>query len=300
MRIKEREELTPAGDSTAGLMTPTTATTFHLFPCLPWEIRSRIWELTVEPRTVEVRISYVWQKISAKAEAKYRYGRLGILALRSSTPVPAPLQTCREARNHLTSTTKKGHRYYQQAFSKLPAARWFFEEIKCENPEDRLELGLEAEPRYIWVDFDVDMISIGRSPFQFFESYYSDIKRLKFARDNTCQYFNEYESQTIREFVHAEEIHVVCLGPYGTRVWEGAHEDHCFPCDKDKLWLMDPKEDGRMVKAADNDVISRETRWAGHRANGAFINPDTMQPFVPFLPPGWFEGQEEWDNIYLI
>ncbi|KAJ4415246.1 hypothetical protein N0V85_002816 [Neurospora sp. IMI 360204] len=31
------------------------ATTFHLFPHLPWELRAQIWELTITPRTVEVK-----------------------------------------------------------------------------------------------------------------------------------------------------------------------------------------------------------------------------------------------------
>ncbi|KAK1783015.1 hypothetical protein QBC45DRAFT_388920 [Copromyces sp. CBS 386.78] len=57
------------------------ATTFHLFPYLPWELRARVWELTVEPRTVE--IGFTGKSVR----------------MRSPTQVPAILHACREARN---------------------------------------------------------------------------------------------------------------------------------------------------------------------------------------------------------
>ncbi|EGO58639.1 hypothetical protein NEUTE1DRAFT_39715 [Neurospora tetrasperma FGSC 2508] len=126
------------------------ATSFHLFPHLPWEIRSRIWELTIEPRTVDVRISHEWEDVSNDVKAKYNHSRLGPLRSRSSTPVPAPLQACREARSHLSSVTKGRYRFYQKAFSHPPA----------------------AESRYIWVNFDVDVVDTGDTPFLYFASHF--------------------------------------------------------------------------------------------------------------------------------
>ncbi|KND87881.1 hypothetical protein TOPH_07527 [Tolypocladium ophioglossoides CBS 100239] len=69
--------------------------TFYLFPRLPFELRARIWELTVEPRTVEVGFK----------RSKGTYGL--VLHVASSTPVSAVLQACHEARNQ---------GLYQQAF----------------------------------------------------------------------------------------------------------------------------------------------------------------------------------------
>ncbi|GJD01127.1 hypothetical protein ColKHC_09952 [Colletotrichum higginsianum] len=55
------------------------ATTFHLFPLLPWELRIRIWKLISTPRTV-----MAWA---------HDYGR-------PHPPVPSVVQTCRESRHH--------------------------------------------------------------------------------------------------------------------------------------------------------------------------------------------------------
>lgn len=62
-------------------------TAFHLFPRLPFELRAQIWQLTAEPRTVEVRVkkdNALWSQT---------------LHVTSSTPAPAVLQVCYEARN---------------------------------------------------------------------------------------------------------------------------------------------------------------------------------------------------------
>ncbi|KAL2190593.1 hypothetical protein L209DRAFT_750727 [Thermothelomyces heterothallicus CBS 203.75] len=100
-------------------MTTATITTFYPLPRLPFEIRARIWELRVEPRIVEVVYYYpspakmtdpdAWAKGSMKSLPPVRH-------LRSSTPVPAQLQTCREAREHLRRHPFSG---YQKAFSEM-------------------------------------------------------------------------------------------------------------------------------------------------------------------------------------
>ncbi|KAH7631169.1 hypothetical protein B0T09DRAFT_131270 [Sordaria sp. MPI-SDFR-AT-0083] len=38
------------------MTTSTSPKTFHPFPCLPWELRARIWELTISPRTVHIQV----------------------------------------------------------------------------------------------------------------------------------------------------------------------------------------------------------------------------------------------------
>ncbi len=61
--------------------------TFHPFPRLPYELRVHIWEMTVEPRVVEVRCD---RPVPTRQQCY----------LTTSTPVPAVLQTCQEARDH--------------------------------------------------------------------------------------------------------------------------------------------------------------------------------------------------------
>jgi hypothetical protein len=70
--------------------------TFHPFPRLPYELRAQIWEMTVEPRVVNVECR--WGEATRQ------------ICLTSSTPVPAVLEACREARNH---------GLYQKAFSEI-------------------------------------------------------------------------------------------------------------------------------------------------------------------------------------
>jgi hypothetical protein len=72
-------------------------TAFHLFPRLLYELRMQLWEMTVEPRIVNAELTHQ----TPTDQAYY---------LTSSTPVPAVLQACREARNY---------GLYQKAFSEL-------------------------------------------------------------------------------------------------------------------------------------------------------------------------------------
>lgn len=69
------------------------ATTFHLFPFLPWELRTRICKMTVEPRIVEVHTHEYFKRLPDGSE------RDDLKRIVSNTPVPATLHTCREARS---------------------------------------------------------------------------------------------------------------------------------------------------------------------------------------------------------
>jgi hypothetical protein len=69
-------------------------TTFHPFPRLPYELRMQIWELTVQPRTINIDAKSIAWGVNTKGLPHYLYYII------SSTPAPAVLQVCREARNH--------------------------------------------------------------------------------------------------------------------------------------------------------------------------------------------------------
>jgi hypothetical protein len=75
--------------------------TFHPFPRLPFELRARIWALTVEPRTVDISVpnNYVFVKTALPV---------------SSTPVPAPLQACQESRRELDESGYGHYLYWQR------------------------------------------------------------------------------------------------------------------------------------------------------------------------------------------
>ncbi|KAH6632165.1 hypothetical protein F5144DRAFT_465896, partial [Chaetomium tenue] len=139
---------------------------FHLFPLFPFELRALIWQFTVQPRTVEVRVD-------DRGPGADRH-----LHLVSPTPVPATIQACREARNL---------GLYERAFSEI-----------------------DADGRYVWVDWDMDIISIGTSYFSYFHPCALLIKRLQFERDNVDEVFYHWEVNDLDAFLNVEEIFVVC------------------------------------------------------------------------------------------
>ncbi|PHH90080.1 hypothetical protein CDD83_4588 [Cordyceps sp. RAO-2017] len=173
---------------------------FHPFLRLPPELRSRVWAATVEPRTVDARVDC----------------ETSVSRLLSSTPVPAMLQACREARNQ---------GLYQRAFSHV------------------------TEPRYVWVNFEMDMISIGRSEFDFFKPEGHLIRRLKFEREMNESFFH-FRSEGLLHFQNVVEMHVVCLD--GLQNWHEAWSDFYWSCRREKLWFID-KETGQMLNSYELD-----------------------------------------------
>ncbi|KAI1209373.1 uncharacterized protein F4807DRAFT_91646 [Annulohypoxylon truncatum] len=192
--------------------------TFHPFPRLPTELRECIWAFTIEPRVVEVRVVDI--RVASDSWAR-------IPKLVSPTPVPAILQTCQEARNM---------GLYKRAFSELTATA----------TKAHAAAGAGAESRYVWLNLDIDMVSIGKTPFEAFAPVALSIKRLRFERENSDDSFYHFEAKELRDWVNTEEIHVVCAD--GMEAWLGASQDHPWPCALENLWFFDP-DDGRMMRS---------------------------------------------------
>ncbi len=207
--------------------------TFHPFPCLPFELRARIWQLTVEPRTVEVRVLRK-PTITKDLVSKDVTNTVTVPCVTSSTPVPAALHTCREARSM---------GLYQQAFT---------------------ELSLE-QPRHVWLNLDIDMISIGTRLFSSFKPVAHLIARLMFERNVESEHFYYLEASELRSFVNASQIHVVC--PEGIEAWHGAYNRFCFPCAKDSLFIHDP-HDGRVMRSTELDEMCDQQEAELWRAAG--------------------------------
>lgn len=150
--------------------------TFGLFPKLPAELRIHIWELTVEPRTVEIRLR---DKATCSAADSHPHNSP---YLYSSTPVPAPLQTCREAR---------GLGLFQRAFSDLVIYNY---------------ISPASDRPYIWFNTDIDTISIGKDQFAMLGGVERLIKRLRFECDHTVK---PWSLHTLYKLQHTVEIHVV-------------------------------------------------------------------------------------------
>ncbi|KAI1770461.1 hypothetical protein F4818DRAFT_432955 [Hypoxylon cercidicola] len=189
--------------------------TFHPFPRLPFELRISIWAFTVEPRVVEVRTLPETRTLVEK--------------LISPTPVPAILQTCQEARNL---------GLYKQEFSELTAT------------EANAAAG--AELRYVWLNLDIDMVSIGECYLENFAPVALSIKRLRLERENSDESFYYFESHLLRDWKNTEEIHVVCKD--GMWNWHRASIEHFWPCAEENLWFFDP-DDGRMMRSMEMEKM---------------------------------------------
>jgi hypothetical protein len=207
--------------------------TFHPFPRLPAELRAQIWQMTVEPRIVGVCF-----------KTKRELGRRPFSVLTSSTYVPAPLQTCQEARNA---------RLYQRCFSDLA--------IRYGYPED-------AERRYVWINLDIDMVSIGDTILEAFRPYAHLIKRLKFMCDNTDEFWCRGEGcDELQHFTNVSEIHVVLSENGDFENWHGASDDYIWNCGAENVTFID-EEDGQEMKLLDLEDKYDRLLEAGSRKQG--------------------------------
>ncbi|KFY52611.1 hypothetical protein V496_08316 [Pseudogymnoascus sp. VKM F-4515 (FW-2607)] len=216
------------------------------FNDLPFEIRAMIWKATVEPRTVEVRVLFDETAPDRTRKVSHMF---------SPTPVPAPLQTCREARSL---------GLYRKAFAEVEIA------AACCHPDNPREYKLDeaaaftdgAEWRYVWLNLEIDIVSIGPSELYWFEVALS-IRRLKLERE-TCSEFYEWEIDGLCGFVNVEEVYIVCTsgmemwhGTTDDQMWYGTMEDYSWPCKLENLILIDPF-DGRMMSAPEMERVFRE------------------------------------------
>lgn len=192
------------------------------FNQLPFEIRAMIWKSTVEPRTVEVRVL-------PREEGKVKH-------LVSLTPVPAPLQTCREARNL---------GLYKQAFA----------EVEASASDGK-------EERYVWLNLELDVVSIGPTHLSWFRAVAPSIRRLQFACDFTWgsefDFDFTFDSDDVHLYANVEQFYAVCT--CGMEGWRGNTEQLWFwPFAFERLTLIDPFC-GRVVKAVDMDSAP-EVQW---------------------------------------
>ncbi|KAK4076805.1 hypothetical protein ACCO45_012641 [Purpureocillium lilacinum] len=146
----------------------------------------------------------IWASTVESRTVEIRYSpETGDLHVNSTTPVPAVQQTSHEAR-------MQG--LYQRAFA------------------------YGEEPRYVWVNFDVDVISIGTTYFRYLEPERLLIRRLKFEREDDESFFH-FEARVLETFYNVEEVQVICED--GLLSWQEAWESVAWPCQKDKIKFID-------------------------------------------------------------
>ncbi|WYZ36131.1 hypothetical protein EsH8_XI_000014 [Colletotrichum jinshuiense] len=228
-------------------MATATIATFHLFPHLPAKLRARIWELTVDPRIVEVRMLYKQPNPTNVKGSEPDVQGVDQTVMwspirhpRSPTPAPAQLQTCREARQHLTTCPDSIYRF-EKAFSNIATTH-----------------DLQQE-HYIWFNFNNDMLSIGKTDLHEFLAVAYQIRRLRLQRDLSEEYFSRTESLLLgRRFKNVAEVHLISL--WGIRSGYLVTEDIDFPCGPENVYFIDPEEmGGTIMNSVDLDaMVARE------------------------------------------
>jgi hypothetical protein len=222
VKISRNIEPTIYIQSTTQTHRATKMSTFSMFPRLPTELRLRIWALTVEPRTVDVSIS------DSYLSWMYQHP-LPV----TNTPVPAPLQTCRESRREL-------QKYYQRGF------------VELRNRDD-LEL------RYVWVNFKIDIVYIGNgNHLDVYKAVAPQVQRLQFKAEFSDEVFSRSSMKYLQYFTSVKEIFVVCMD--GMNAWWGAlrgDQEHSWPCSEENVWLLNP-ENGIMIRGSENDAICEQ------------------------------------------
>lgn len=153
--------------------------TFKQFSLLPAELRLQIWEATIQPRIIVICFSY-----KPKTNEYLLYPRL-----QTRTPVPAPLQTSQEARNHL-----KG--IYHQLYSEQP--------VELEFPIGKFDQTIESPRRYVWFMPAIDIVDIGENQLERLRQVAPLVQKLGIERLERDTYWLWCEAET--EFPHFHSL----------------------------------------------------------------------------------------------
>lgn len=157
----------------------TMATTFHPFSRLPFDIRSQIWALAVYPRLIHVRTT----PKPGRFEGHCFTGSNRYFA--SLIPQAELMHVCRESRQLAP---------YQKAFfTTLPG---------------------DSETRYIWVNFNEDMICLEDENLPALDPHAADIQRLRFTVptgerfEYWAESFSGFTSSWFTQFTALREVHL--------------------------------------------------------------------------------------------
>ena len=218
--------------------------TFHPFPRLPLELRVAIREMTVEPREVEVRVVKPkptsegppvplwsnptdWLCISrAKFEA-------------AMSDVPTSTRAGRKSKKTAWDQWEHYHPYVHLTSSTIPATLHALREARNHGLYSPVYLEGEDQPsndcRYVWLNPNIDLLSIGRWDLAYFLPIASSIKRLKLSRETPEEW--DHEMDLLSNFINIEEVQLVCIG--GLINWGEDVDAVKWPCGKEKLRFLE-------------------------------------------------------------
>lgn len=106
----------------------------------------------------------------------------------------------------------------------------------------------DAACRYVWANLDIDTIDVGEIRFDLYEEVAKSIRYLKFSID--MESFR-YHSRGFRNFVNVKAIWIV--PDYGLIHCVGATEKHYWPCGKENVYFVDPRNPERVFRGPDGE-----------------------------------------------
>lgn len=208
----------------SGKETSEMSATFHPFPRLPAELRIRIWGLSVEHRTVDVRATRALRETRFNS---FYYDWIHVDPDRFiPVPVPGVMHACQESR-HLE----------------------LYEKVLYTTLSD------PPEERYAWINFDMDMIDLYHDSLFRVEHLKDRIRQLRLERCPHDEHWFYEESPHMQWFENLQVCHVVARTELSR--WYRAWYDVPWKCPKENLKYTDRKT-GQMMGGDELDEMVDE------------------------------------------
>jgi hypothetical protein len=219
--------------------------TLHLFPRLPLELRFTIWELTVVPREVEVRIVVPLPSDRVEAYGPHLRDWTYINSVRfkeAMRNVPTSTRAGRRARKKARGEWKDYQPHIHIVSSVIPAALHACREARNHGLYQQVSMDVDephtSDRRYVWLNLEIDLLDIGTTYLMYFVPIASSINRLKFSREAADEWWYNHEKDTLSIFANVEEIHVGCLDDFWN--WGDELLHFSWPCVYEKLVFIEP------------------------------------------------------------
>ncbi|QYS99726.1 hypothetical protein H0G86_006845 [Trichoderma simmonsii] len=191
--------------------------------------------------------------VHVKRQCIGEYGEFRLQYMATSTPCPPVVQVCQESRRQAP---------YRRAFT------------------------TGAEPRYIWVNFESDMIcNDGSDDLLNLEPHQQDIQRLRLPIDDDLayDYITIHGDQEFKKFTNIKEIHIAVELQFAGFSIEflAATVNKCFNGNDDKVKFLDVGS-GYMMDASQLRIFSDWKNYYSFDTHGR-AHVDTFEGAVRFL-----------------
>jgi hypothetical protein len=165
---------------------PAPSTTFTLFPLLPFELRLKIWSFALSiPRTVTIAC----KKDMLNRERRY------VTAFTTTSPPPAPLHACREARSEAL-------KIYKPCFRAPVAGRFDRHEIEIKIYKS----STRPSDVYTYFNFEIDTVKCANNILEYFGGEEIQGIQRMVLEVMQCDYFEDFSMGIIKSMPKLVEL----------------------------------------------------------------------------------------------